>query len=531
MADARGVADFYPSIDRARLDRIVAELLPPGLAGIVARLVRAPVVIDGEVRETSRGIPLGRALAPALSNAYLLGVDEAMHDLPVVYLRFGDDIALATPDERAREAAEATLVERLGTVGLALRDSKTRRVRYDGSPVVYLGHVVDATSVYERIGDKRLARIGLGPVKAAEPGEPAASETTVHASLRSRTLYVTERGAYLRVAAGLVVVERHGKDPLELPLRMIDRVLVLAPAAVSSGFVSECVSRAVPVLFFVGRGRAFGSLVAGSAPNPLRLRAQYDLVASQPRRLALARAIVAAKLTAMLRRLQNVAGAAEARGGIRAIDRALPAADSAESLRGYEGAATRLYYGGFAQRLKAPGFELHERTRRPPRDPINSLLSFAYSLLFGEMQTALLAHGLDPHPGLLHDLHRNHPALASDLIEPYRALIGDSFVLALVNNGQVDARGFEKKPSGAVYMNVETRRKVIAAYEDFMGRRAGGGKGATPRWLIDAAARAMLSVVLGEVAELDLPLTASIFDNEAEGAPAPGAVDSAEEDS
>jgi CRISPR-associated protein Cas1 len=262
----------------------------------------------------------------------------------------------------------------------------------------------------------------------------------------------------------------------------------------------------VPVLFFVKSGKAYGALVASGLPNPLRLRAQYDLLMSMGRRTALARSVVEAKIGAMLRRLSNVPEAAEARGELSRIREGLGAAGTPEVLRGHEGAATKSYYRAFATRIRKPGFAFTVRSRRPPRDAVNSLLSFAYALLFAEMQTALLAHGLDPSPALLHDLHRNHLALASDLIEPYRVLIADSFVLWLVNTGQVEAEGFEPR-GGGVYMKRETLLAVIAAYEQYMMRRGGGGKGAAPpRWLVDEAARSMLAVVLGERERLELPL-------------------------
>lgn len=243
-------------------------------------------------------------------------------------------------------------------------------------------------------------------------------------------------------------------------------------------------------------------------PNPVRLRSQYDLVADAPRRLALGRAIIRAKLDAMLRQL-NGPSEGEARRAVEELCLRLPAATDANELRGLEGAATRAYYQGFAGRIRVAEFAFKGRSRRPPRDPVNSLLSFAYSLLLGEIQTALLAHGLDPHPGLVHDLGRHHPALASDLVEPYRILVADRFVLWVINRKLVRAVDFIAEKDGGIYMGQDARRVVLDAYERFMERRPGGGEpGApgTPRRVVRQAAMAMLSVVLGESSELRLPL-------------------------
>jgi CRISPR-associated endonuclease Cas1 len=137
-------------------------------------------------------------------------------------------------------------------------------------------------------------------------------------------------------------------------------------------------------------------------------------------------------------------------------------------------------------------------------------MSFTYAVLFGEMQTALLACGLDPHIGLFHELRKSHLALASDLIEPYRHLIGDSFVLKLVNNRMVKTDGFVEGERKAVYMHPDTRRLVLVAFEDFMRKPLKPGSSDTfsfgPRHLITLAAHAMLRIVIGETQELVLPL-------------------------
>jgi CRISPR-associated protein Cas1 len=518
------IADYFGSIDRGILRGKLAGQFAPPVVEVLDSLVSAPICLRGETIHRNAGIPLGRAVSPALANLYAMDVDAAMQTLEVAYLRYSDDIFVAARTSDDREQAEARLREALALLGLRLRDEKTRRICFDGAPLVYLGHTVDDHGVFERITGQRLERLTRA-ASSKSPGPPVPDEGPAqdagpedgecYPSLRQHTLYVTEPGLYLRTSQGLVVVQRGREVVQEIPFHRLDRVLILAGASVSSGFISGCVSHGLPVLFFVGKGKAYGSLVSGGMPNPLRLRAQYDLVADPGRRVALARAIVRAKLTAMLRRLVNADCADAVRQSIRHALDALEGAPDAESLRGYEGTATRSYYEGFATRIRQAGFELRGRSKRPPRDPVNSLLSFAYSLVFGEMQTLLLVHGLDPHPGVLHDLHRNHPALASDLIEPYRVLISDSFVLSLINNRQVTPDGFERYSTGGVYMKRETLRVVLDAYESFMDRPAGGGRGSgSPRLLIDAAARAMLRVVLGEADDLVLPLADRFIENQ-----------------
>lgn len=350
----------------------------------------------------------------------------------------------------------------------------------------------------------------LAPSAPPAPAGPLAAATECgesRANVRCQTLYVTDHGTRLGVRQGVVVARRKDETVREVPLARIDRVVVLATSSLSSAFLEECIEREIPVLFMLGRGKAYGSLVPGGIPNPLRLRAQYALVTDEGRRLALATEIVSSKVTAMERRLRAAPPEAEsARKSLASLLEELAAATTPASLRGYEGAATKAYYDGFATRIRRPAFAFVRRSRRPPRDPINSLLSFAYTLLFGEMQTALLTHGLDPCPALLHELDRRHPALASDLSEPYRPLVADSFVLTLVNNDRVDEADFESE-EGGFHLTNDARRAVLASWESWLRTAAPGRSGGTtPRGLLDQAARRMLGVVLGERERLDLPL-------------------------
>lgn len=214
----------------------------------------------------------------------------------------------------------------------------------------------------------------------------------------------------------------------------------------------------------------------------------------------------------MVRRLTHVPHAAKHRLQIEDLRDQLSRGCDVETLRGYEGAATRAYYEGFRLRIKKPEFAFISRTKRPPKDPINALLSLAYTLVFGEIHTGLIVAGLDPHPGLLHDLRSGHAALASDVSEPYRILVADSFVLDLVNKAQVSVGDFEVRASGGFYLKNDPRRVVLHAWEAFVGR-APGGRGAAPRDLMVGACAAMRRVVLGECQTLDLPLTsASLVD-------------------
>ncbi len=493
---------YFDHIDRQRLRALLQPRLPEPVFAVISALIEAPLRLDGRVHKPAVGLAQGRAISPLLANLYLAPLDHALRRAGHHCLRYGDDLLLSAASGQEADVGSQRVRQMLGVLGLQMNEAKVRRFRYSGTPIDYLGHAVDERGVYQRISDDRLRRITGPKGTEAGPETPGAQP-----SRRTRTLYVARPGLYLHIKDSQILL-RSGKEIIrQVPLRCVDRILLLSHAAMSSGFVSALITRKIPMQVFVGRGRAYGSLVSGGLPNPLRLRAQYDLSNARGRRTRLARNIVAAKLQAMLRRLRTVREAGPQRQRIDDMLQRLDGATSFDQLRGHEGQASKLYYQGLAKRIRQPDFQFRKRSRKPPKDAVNSLLSFSYSMLYSEMITALLAAGLDPHPGLLHELSPGHPALASDLIEPYRVLIADTFVVTLINTRQVTPEGFYSQANGGIYMTRETRNDVVTAYEHFMSRSLGGGKGhTTPRLLLDAAARAYLAVVLGECEELELPL-------------------------
>jgi CRISPR-associated protein Cas1 len=145
-----------------------------------------------------------------------------------------------------------------------------------------------------------------------------------------------------------------------------------------------------------------------------------------------------------------------------------PGEPSLETIRGHEGEAAATYFAAFDAMVRSddPAFQFATRSRRPPLDPINALLSFVYSLLLHDCASALAAAGLDPAVGFLHVDRPGRPSLALDLMEEFRPALGDRLVLALINRGQVTPKGFVREASGGVTMDAETRRIVLVAYQE-----------------------------------------------------------------
>jgi len=280
-------------------------------------------------------------------------------------------------------------------------------------------------------------------------------------------LYIQEQGASLGKSGDVLTVKQRGATLREVKLMDVSQVSLLGNVQVSAQAVREIADRGIPICHF-SYGGWFTAITRGMSHKNVELRIQqYAVAADRQRSLQLAAAFVVGKIKnarTLLRRHLDENADDLLRPLAEYADKAASAA-SAETLLGIEGMAAKLYFQGFARLLKGDlAFNFESRNRRPPRDPINALLSFVYALLVKEWTLALYAAGFDPLLGFYHRPRYGRPSLALDLAEEFRPLIADSAVLTLVNNGEVGPDSFVRK-AGAVALTDAGRRAVIAAFE------------------------------------------------------------------
>lgn len=280
--------------------------------------------------------------------------------------------------------------------------------------------------------------------------------------------YVQEQGAKVGKTGENLVV-RKGTDTLATA-RLKDVKLVLCGnVGVSAQTIHLLAEAAVP-LVHLSTGHWFYAITHGITLRNAYDRAAQFAVASQPARcLGFAKEIVSAKganQRTMLRR--NGSASERTLGEMSQLIGKVGDAESAEQLLGLEGGIAAHYYRHFGSMLSPRDFDAEwdfaRRNRRPPRDPINALLSFGYALLTKECTVALLAEGLDPWWGFYHRPRHGRPALALDLMEPFRPLIVDSAVVTAVNTGMTKAKDFTTSQSGCM-LNPVARKALIRAYE------------------------------------------------------------------
>ncbi len=295
------------------------------------------------------------------------------------------------------------------------------------------------------------------------------------------TLYVTSEDAWLRKDGANLVVEVGGEERARAPLHMLDGVVSFGRPGASPALMAACAGAGVTLSHLDPSGRFLARVEGVRTGNVLLRKAQFRTAEDDARRLVIVRGIIGAKAAnqrAVVRRalrdhaesLTPEACAALERVERRLTDvarRVLAAADVAEA-RGLEGEAALAYFGVFNSLIRAggAGFAFNGRSRRPPLDRINALLSFLYAMLGHDCRSALEAHGLDPQVGFLHADRPGRASLALDLMEELRPVLADRLALSLVNRRQLSADDFIVEEAGGVRLTDAARKRVLVAWQE-----------------------------------------------------------------
>ncbi len=292
------------------------------------------------------------------------------------------------------------------------------------------------------------------------------------------TLYVTTQGAYLCHEGESVVVRVENEIRLRLPIHTISSIVCFGVVSCSPPLLGLCAERGVSVCYLTEHGRFLARIEGPVSGNVLLRREQYRRCDDPARAAILAQAIILGKIANSRTVLQRAAREHRDTKAVEALDVAVKRLAALlteikntqwdlEVLRGKEGEAAGVYFNAFDYLIvsQKEDFRFVERTRRPPMDNMNALLSFLYTLMVHDARSALETVGLDPQAGFLHALRPGRPALALDLIEEFRAVIADRLAVSLVNLKQVQADGFKKTESGAVEMEEDTRKTILVAYQ------------------------------------------------------------------
>lgn len=293
------------------------------------------------------------------------------------------------------------------------------------------------------------------------------------------TVYVTTEGAALRKDGENLVAEIDGAERARVPLHMLASVVAFGPIMVSPALIAACAGAGISIALLDRNGRFQARIEGPVTGNVLLRRAQYrmsDMPESVVRSLIIGK--VANQRSVLMRALRDYAEDFEpdVRNAVSDVVERLAyiirrvelASETLDQLRGCEGEAANLYFSVFDRLIRSPDPEMRwtGRSRRPPLDPVNALLSFLYTLLTHDCRSACESVGLDPAVGFLHRDRPGRPSLALDLMEELRPVLADRLALSLINRRQLRARDFETRDGGAVLLGEEARKSVLAAWQE-----------------------------------------------------------------
>jgi len=288
---------------------------------------------------------------------------------------------------------------------------------------------------------------------------------------------VTTQNAYLRLDHETVRIEVDGEKRLQVPLHHLGSILCFGNVLVSPALMARCAEDGRALVFLDRDGRFKARLEGPVSGNVLLRRAQHETLSNLDKTLMLVKSIVAGKLkncrTVVLRAAREsdnpedentLRGLAQRLGN--ALSR-LAGATGLDEVRGIEGECARAYFNSYDRMVRQDRekFRMDSRNRRPPRDPVNALLSFLYTLLVNDCAGAVEGVGLDPQVGYLHSLRPGRPSLALDLMEELRPVLADRLALTLVNRRQLGISDFVERPGGAVHLGETGRKEVLVAYQ------------------------------------------------------------------
>ncbi len=302
-----------------------------------------------------------------------------------------------------------------------------------------------------------------------------------------RSLYVSQQGCYLSLKQESIIIQRQKEVIATVQMPLTDQILIFGQSQVTTQLIRSCLRRDIPIGYLSRMGYCYGRLMPLERGYRQLVRYQQQLLMAE--RLLIARQFVWAKLkncrVLLLRqhRRQNSTRIAEAVQMLDHLAEQVLKADSTERLMGLEGAGAAQYFLAFGDCISSDSFVFMARSRRPPGNPVNALLSFGYQVLWNHLLSLIELQGLDPYYACLHQGSERHAALASDLLEEFRAPIVDSLTLYLINRGVMKVDEDFVSKEGGCFLNDSGRKKFLRAFLQRMEETIQNKYGESmPRW-------------------------------------------------
>lgn len=291
------------------------------------------------------------------------------------------------------------------------------------------------------------------------------------------TLYITTADSYLSLDGENAVINREGNEVGRVPLHLIGGIIIFGYSGASPALMGKCAEYGIELSFLTMHGRFLGRFCGETHGNVLLRKEQYRISDNPERSLDIAKSFITGKLYNsrwVIERAKrdyplrlDTEKLSSASSKLFNLMKLIPDCKSDDSLRGIEGDAAAAYFSVFDDMIlqQKEDFYFHERNRRPPLDNVNALLSFCYMLLTHEAAGALSSVGLDPYVGFLHKDRPGRLSLALDLVEEFRSISADRFVLSMINKKQISTEDFQQRENGAVILSENARKELLNQWQ------------------------------------------------------------------
>jgi len=513
------IVHYFENILWQRLLAEVAERLnAPEVLSIIADWLSVGVLTKEGLVFSQKGIAQGSVISPILANVYLDDFDEIVTATGLKLVRYADDFVVMSRSQKRIVEAKDEITELMNGMGLQLHPDKTRIVDFDRG-FRFLGHAFAGDLIVKMEGGKRkseedmqgaidplpdrqlvysdpqinptqIQKAMLEVLKSSAQPIPPPLFVVLGYSLREvkpvkiesdeaiwttgmSTLYLVHQGATLRKEQGRFLVQPLKEPVVEIPIAEVELVLVFGNIQLTTSAIAACLDAKIPVIFLTQMGEYKGQLWNSEFCDLPSEEAQWQKRLDVAFQLETARAIVWGKLMnskqllLRLNRKRQLEDVATAISGITSDIESVETTETLESLRGYEGIAANRYFAALGLLIANEGFSLTGRTRRPPKDPVNSLLSFGYTLLYNNVLSLILAEGLNPYLGNLHRSDRKETHLAFDLMEEFRSPVVDTLVMNLINKKILRPTDFTyPDKDGGIYLVDAARRVFLKHFEE-----------------------------------------------------------------
>ncbi len=426
---------FFDTVDHS----ILKEQLEPVFQNdtackeLIFSWIQTPILNESGSKSNTIGLPQGLPLSPLLANFYLTPFDRTMIEAGWKLVRYADDFVVCTDSQSTASEAQHDATNALTHLNLELGESKTCIYSF-AEGFTFLGAKFQGEEVLPAVPH---------PYEADYIPPPPRTRKIEHIPLQYapafRTLYIQEQGSQLGCHGERFVVTHSQKTLIDLSYHSVEQIFIFGRVQITAAAMSFCLVHKIPVYLFSGKGSYYGALRSVPGDQVFLRKKQYEVSQKLEIVRGFAQSIVKGKIQNYKNYLQRysrnhpVFQSQKYTNEFNRLESRLDEAESTDSIRGIEGAATAAYYQGLSKIVQTP-FYFHGRTRRPPTDPVNGMMSFGYTMLYYNLYSYICARNLDPDLGLFHCISPGHHSLASDLLEEFRASIVDSLVVSICNN-------------------------------------------------------------------------------------------------